>query len=287
MIRFTFNDTFVSGMVARRSPREGAGDNSGGTGGQGTGNPAPTPAPTPQPPAGGGEVKFDEAQQTKVNALLAEERRKAGETNKKLVADLETLKQSKGLTEQEKGDLQKRIDDLQATYTTKEQQAQTEYQKLQKKYDVDVKAMEEQSKAWRSRHDTRLKTIDLRAAADHYGAIRSEQVEKLLWDQTVVEEVLGEDGRPTGEFATKVNFIGKDKDGKPVQLKLSPRDAVKAMTDIPDEYGNLFENKARGGVSQLPVQGGAGGNVPDIEKMTPQEWKQYRAKIKEQMARQS
>lgn len=279
-------NTFVSGMVVRQAPREGEDDKSGGTGGQG-GGASPPPTPNPQPPAGGGDVTFTEVQQAKVNKLVAEEKRKAQEASKQLVTELETRKQAQGTTEQEKAALQARIDELTTSFTTKEEMAKTEFQRLQKKYDADVKAKDDAVNAWRSRYDTKLKTIDLREAAAHYNAMRAEQVEKLLWDQTVVEEQLDESGKPTGEFVTMVNFLGKDKDGKTIKLKLSPRDAVKAMTEMPEEYGNLFESKARGGVGQQPNQG-AGGNgaIPNIETMTPQDWNKYRAKIKEQMARQ-
>lgn len=285
MIRFSF----ISGMVISRSPREGDDNNPGNQ----TPTPTPTvptatPAPTPQPGAGGGDVTFSEAQQAKVNKLLADERRKAQEANKQLVSELETRKQQQGLSEQEKQDLQKRIDDLTSTFTTKEEQAKTEIGKLQKKYDTDIKTKDEEAKAWRQRYENRLKTVDLRDAAHKAGAIRPEQVEKLLWDQTVVEEELDDAGKPTGEFVTKVNFVGKDKEGKPVKLKLSVPDAIKAMTEAPEEYGNLFESKAKGGVGQAPNQGGGtNGNIPNIENMTPQEWQTYRQKIRAQMTARS
>lgn len=276
------NRTSISGVIR---PRAYEGEDAGN---QDAAAAAAAAAAAKTPPAGhSSEVTFTPEQQTKLNKLVADEKRKAQEGNRQLVADLETLKQSKNLSEQEKIDLQKRIDDLTATYTTREQLAQSDLQKLQRKYDTDTKTLGNQTQAWQDRYNNKLKTIDLREAATSHGAINPTQVEKLLWDQTVVEEELDESGKPTGAFTTKVNFTGKDKEGKPVQLKLSPKDAVKAMTEIPEEYGNLFESKAKGGLGQGGVIQGAGsGNLPNLENMSPQQWTQYRAKIREQMAKQ-
>lgn len=290
-------------VISRRSPREGEGGTApapqgqqnppaGGTGATGT----QQTAPAPQIPIVGnsqqqtplGTADFTAAQQARVNHLLAEERRKTAASNQALAEQLEVLKQNKNLTEQERDNLQVKIDELTATFTTKEQQAQTEMQKLQKRYDTDIKDRETKiERVTKLYHDT-LKEVGLVEAAKFHKAISTEQIKKFLWDQTVVEQELDESGQPTGGFVPRVNFVGKDKEGKPVKLKLSPADAVKAMTEDPEQYGNLFEATARAGLGQSAGAGtpsGGGGRIPNIEEMTPEQWRKFRGQIKQELAK--
>ncbi len=249
--------------------------------------PPVTPPVTPQEIDIGG-IKFSLIQQQKVNALLADERRKQEQANRTLVSELEQLKQSTGMTEQEKANLQARIEELQATYTTKEQQQQTEYQKLDEKYKKDTTKLQESLKGTTQQLHNKYKQVDLTEAANHYKAISAKQVVTMLWEHAVVEEALDENGKPTGELVTRINFTGKDKEGNPVKLKLSPRDAVKAMTEMPDEYGNLFENTSRGGLGQGGNQANAGGNgrIPNLENMTVEDYRKHRPQIRQEMAKQ-
>lgn len=279
-----YRTAFRVASIVSRVPREG----------EPTPSPTPPPAQTPPPqtppPTPPGEIdiggiKFTPIQQQKLNALIAEERRKQESTNRTLVEQLEQLKKSSGMSEQEKANLQARIDELTATYTTKEQQQQTEYQKLEKKLETETKKAKETVDTLTKQLHNKYKQVDLSEAAASHKAISGKQVVTILWDQTVVEEALDENGRPTGELVTRVNFEGKDKEGKPVKLKLSPKDAVKAMTEMPDEYGNLFENTSRGGLGQGGNQpGGGNGRIPNIEDMSPQDYAKYRQQIRQQMA---
>ncbi len=87
---------------------------------------------------------------------------------------------------------------------------------------------------------------------------------------------------------TKVNVTGKDKEGNPVKLKLSPKDAVKAMTEMPEEYGNLFENPSRGGLGQGGNQTpGSNGRIPNLNEMSVEDYKKWRANIRQEMAKQT
>ncbi len=263
-------------IVARRAPREGE-----------DGTQTPTPTPTITPPA----IVFTTEQQAKLNELLAAERKKvtdsAQKANQTLVGQLEELKNNKNLTEAEKTRLSTQIEELKNQYQTKEQQAQTEYQKLQKKYETDTKELTTKAEQNQLRFENKLKQVDLQAAAIKYEAINPKQVEKLIWDLTFVEPELNADGQPTGEMVTRVNWTGKDKEGNAVKLKLKVEDAIKAMTEIPDEYGNLFRNPAKGGLNGNTNNSGDSGRVGNIEQMTPQQYAANREKIRQEMNRNS
>lgn len=248
-------------------------------GGTGNPNPTPTPTPTPTPAPGPGFVA-----QEVVTRLVKQAEDKAKAEKTKYVSELETLRQSSSLTEQEKANLTARIEEMQATLQTKEQQAQTELQRLQKKYDSDVATRDKERQLWQQRYENKLKSVDFRDAAQQHEAFDGEQIEAILSPMTQVVEEIGEDGKPTGELISKVDFMGEDKEGKPVKLKLSVSGAVKAMTEMP-KYANLFKNKVVGGL------GGQGGNgavgqtrMPNLDKMSPQQYKANREQIRSRMA---
>lgn len=270
---------------------QGAGTAAGNS--EGNGGASPPPPPPPPPAAGSGGLNFNTEQQNHINRLLAEERRKTQEqartANQKTIQELETLKQNQNLTQQEKDSLQRQIEELQNQYRTKEEQQQTEYTKLQKKYNDDTKVLTTERDTWKNRFERRVITVDLRDAAKEHKAVDPEQIEALLGPKTtVVEELI--DGKPTGNLVSRVRFTGRGQDGKPVQLDLSPSDAVKAMKEWPEKYGNLFESESRGGLGQNNSGGAAqnaGGGIPDLERMSPQDYQKNRQKIREQMLTQS
>lgn len=251
---------------------------------EGDPNPAGEPNPTGDPnPAGDPAPKM--LSQDQVNAILAREKRAWEQKTQLMIQQLEQLKQAKGLTEQEKQDLQTRIEELQASFQTKEQQQQTELAKLQKKYDKDISEANKTGETWRNNHDNLLKKVDIGRAASKFKAINSSQIEAILLPITKVTEKLDDEGKPSGEWVTKVNFPGKDKEGKAVQLTLSVEEAVKMMTEMPEEYGNLFQNQANGGVGVNPSSGQSKGILGNIQTMTVEEYKAARPQLQKAAGR--
>lgn len=247
----------------------------------------PQPVPTPAPKA---PVAFTPDQQSRVNELLAEEKRKtqqnAQQQNQKTIQQLEQLQQNQNLTQQERDRLAAQIEELRTQFQTKEQQAQTEYTKLQTKYNSETKGLTTERDTWKSRFETAIKKTEIRDASREHKAISEEQIEALVMPMTrMVEEM--EDGKPTGNMVVRATFMGQDKDKKPVKLELSISDAIKAMRETPEKYGNLFQSDSKGGTGQIPNNGsvsGGGNGMPNIEEMTPAQYLANRTKIRQQMA---
>jgi hypothetical protein len=91
-------------------------------------------------------------------------------------------------------------------------------------------------------------------------------------------EKLGPDGKPTGEFEARVKFTG-EKDGKPVQLDLTPDETVKLMTEMPQQYGNLFISAATGGLGGGNGSSGPKAPITNIKDLSNEEYEKRRAEI--------
>lgn len=256
--------------------------------GESEGEPAPTNQGTPpvvnQTPVTKIPPPVKTFTQDEVNRLNQDERKKWQEKNRELVQSLEQLQQNEKLTQQQRDELATQIEQLKTTYQTEKETKELEINKLQKKYDEDTQNLKKTSESWKTRFETEMKRTAIANASAKHRAIRHVQIEALLLPKTKVVEKMNESGRPSGEFEPRVTFLGRDKDDKPVELDLSVDDAVKAMREMPDEYGNLFEGIATGGLGGSNVPGLNGGRLPNLENMSPQDYAKHRPEIKKQMA---
>ena len=267
-----YNITVLSSVFRRYYEGEGTS----GTGGTAT-------LPPPPPPTGAGNLSLDDLKkhpefQREINRINADEKRR----NKELVDQLKTLRESSQLSEQEKADLTHRIGDLEATFQTKEEQARLALDNVKKELDAKVKTTETQRDDYRNRYERLLISGDVARAAQEFEAHRIEQIEALLAPITKVGEAIDPTtGKPTGEFVPQVDFVGRDKEGKEVKLpKISVREAVKLMAEMTDKYGNLFKNKSIDGINgNTNGQATGGGAIPDISKMSPDEYRKHRERI--------
>lgn len=253
-------------------------------------NAADTQVTSPPPPPAA-PITFNPLQQSRVNELLAEEKRKtlqlAQQANQKTIQQLEALQQNQNLTQQERDRLAGQIEELKTQYQTKEQQQQSEYTKLQTTSAKQIKDMTGERDTWKGRFEGTVKKTEIRDASREHKAISEEQIEAIVLPITRIVEDL-EDGKPTGTMVARCTFMAKDKDGKPVKLELSVSDTVKAMREWPEKYGNLFKSDSNGGTGQIPNLGsvnGGGGALPDINQMTPAQYAANRTKIRAEMAK--
>lgn len=244
------------------------GNGSGGTGGSGSGG------------SGGNNAPPQTFTQDQVNAFLAEDRRKAENKNKELIAQLETLKASENLSKKQQEELQAQIDSMQKQYMTKEQLEKEERDKEIKKLTEESKKAAETAERWKNDYTKlRIDNEIIRASTEH-GAYSNEQMITYLTPRTELTTEVGEDGKPTGKLIPMVNLEDKDDKGKDIVLKLSVSDAVKRMKELPERFGNLFKGEGVGGVGTLNRPGGTGGGNGTAEgfrsDMTPAEYKAWR-----------
>lgn len=205
-----------------------------------------------------GKVKLTTEQQQFVNSLLAEERRKAQAKNDALITQLETEKNRGGTTAAEKLQLEERIEQLKNEYATKDELKKRETDKKLAELEAKAKDLEAESTTWKSRYERDLKKIALTEAAVKEKAFNPNQVVNELFDKSRHVEILDEEGRPTGEYETRVKIKSKDKTGKEVVLDLTPVEAVKQLKEAP-EYENLFITAATGGLGGSNIGRGRDG----------------------------
>lgn len=257
---------------------EGESDNTGNqnpatTTGAGAQNPNPNPAnPNPATPKTYTEQQFNEL----LNRKVAEDRRKTEERTKQLVQELNTLRESTNLTQQQKEDLQRRTEELESTYRTAEEQKKMEIGRLEEKFNTETTKLKKDRDTWETRHNDLLTSVDINRAAQKYGAFDPDQIEAILRPWTKVTET-------NGVYTPKVKFPALDREGKPVVLDLTIAEAVKAMVEWPDKYGNLFKSTANKGLGS-GTNGSSNGNIRlDLESMSPQQYKENREKVHAQL----
>ncbi len=185
--------------------------------------------------------------QDEVNAFLAKEKRKTQDAQKQLAVQLEQYKKTAELTTAEKEELELRIEELNKTSMTAEERARQAAEKAEKEYNERVQKYETESKQWKSRYnETIIETAILKAAGEN-NAVSVEQIAAMLRPTTRVVEKLDTTGKGTGKFEPIVEFPDQDKEGKPLNLNLTVKEAVKRMTEL-DKYSNLFRNTKNGGI---------------------------------------
>jgi cob(I)alamin adenosyltransferase len=217
--------------------------------GEGSDPPAPETADdpivtTPEPT----ETKlFD---QTQLNKIVAEERRKKDEALKKALGEIDALKARSSLTEKERLELEERLQTVRNEALTKEQLAKKKQSELQSEYEKRIQSLESQAKEWEDRYINTTIQRSLVDAAAKNKAYSPEQIVYILKDNTRVTQELDEAGQPTGNYVTKVKLEDVDPQNKKVMLELSPDDAVARMREL-DKYKNLFQAEGSGGLGLL------------------------------------
>jgi hypothetical protein len=203
-------------------------------------------------------IKSDPKHQEELNKMMADNRRKLTQQNQELVTQLEELKRSSSLTNEQRDELQTRITQLEEQYMTKEELAKRESTKQQKKWEQDLQAATQAGEQWKTLYSS--STIDraLQDAAIEGEALHPSQIVDLLRNRTQLTEVL-DNGQPTGRYATVVKFNDVNDDGENVLLELSPADAIKRMKELTDKYGNLFKGTGTSGIGGAR---GADGSAP-------------------------
>lgn len=127
-----------------------------------------------------------------------------------------------------------RISDLEKTFSQKENQLSRERDSIKDTF-----------------YNYRIQT-ELHTAAEIAEAFFPNQVITLMKDKTTIKDVLDEKGNRTGLQQVVVRVEKQKEDGSVYEIEASPMDAVKAMREQPQLYGNLFRSKSKDGIGLLP-----------------------------------
>jgi hypothetical protein len=230
--------------------------------------------------AGAAETRFT---QEDLNRFLAEDRRKHQVQLQKMESQLNELAKSKSLTEQERQTLKENLDTIAGQLRTKEQQLTLEKRQLEEQYQVKVQDAEKKAQVWEALF--RDSTIDrsLQDAAVKHEAFNPAQIVTQLRPWTRMMEIMDEKaGKPTGKYKPVVDMPDVDATtNEQVIMTRSPEEAVKRMKEVPEQWGNLFRSGVVSGIGSSSATGGLmpgkGGQI-DVRKLTPQQYREIRAK---------
>lgn len=233
----------------------------------------PTVPPPPPPPA---PVTFTQAQ---VDKMMAEHRKGLQTQNAELVKQLEELRQSANLTQQQRDELDARINNLTQQHLTTEQKLKAQVEATEKKYKADTENLTNESRKWKGNYEKLLVTNEILKGAMQYKAAKDTQLLAMLLPNAKVVEEVDDKGQPTGNFVAKLPTTVIDpKSKQKVTLELPIVEAIGKMRDDPDN-ANLFLIDGKpgfGGSGNAPT--GSGSGEVDWSKLTPA---QHRAKRKE------
>ncbi len=206
--------------------------------------------------------------QEQVNSMLATAKHKQDEAHKKSSQDsltqLQMLQTKAKLTTDENTELTTQIEDLQKKVFTSDELMQQAAAKQKKQFDTERSDLTQDRDLWRDRYSEETITRSITDAAASNDAFNTSQVVALIRPQTHLAEIKDEEGSVTGY--TPVVTMKIEKDGKPVELELTPAQAVEKMKED-ESYFNLFKGKSIGGLSSGNNGSGSGDAKPGSMSM--------------------
>lgn len=243
----------------------------------GGGDPPPPPTPTPTPPP----TPPTTFTQDQVNKLLATDRRKHQDQIKQTVTQLEELKKTSQMTEQQKAELEQRIEALNSSLMTTEERAKADLSKKDKELKTLAETLTSERELWKNNYASEVITNQILKSSAAHKVVSAEQMLDLLRPKTRLVEVLDADGKTVKGYEAKAKIKLLNEKGEEVELDLPIEDVLKRMKELPERFGNLFEsglNSGLGGKGSAGA-GGTGGNITDIAKRGPEAYRANRAKF--------
>jgi len=202
-----------------------------------------------------GEKKFTDSDMGRMRKAHEAELKKSAEQNRKLSEDMR-------LTQEERDAASKRADELEAQFKTEKQLSDERAQKLIADHKKVVETLTKERDTAQKAHSDLMIDVELQRESALAEELVPGQLTKFLRPDTELADELGEDAKATGRKVVRVNFDDVDKDNKPVRLKLSVKDALKRMKELPNRFGNFFKGTGTGGVGAGNGAGGPVGEIP-------------------------
>ena len=220
------------------------------------------PPATPAAPSNEGMLT-----QEQFNKALAEDRRKHTAKLTEVEQQLSNVLETAQLTAAEKQELANSRDQLKKQLMTKEQLAAEEKRKLENDYQQQLDDANKARDEIQSKYEDSTIKRSLQDAAIGADAFNPAQIVDLLRGNTKLV-----DDKPMVTF----NDTNAET-GEPVELTLTPSDAVKRMSELKQTFGNLFKTNVIGGVGGgATVDGLPGSGEVDVKSMSPQQYAKLR-----------
>jgi hypothetical protein len=224
--------------------------------------------------------------QDDVNRFLADDKRKHQAALTQMEQKLATALEDKTMTEATRKTLEENLAAVRGELRTKEEMLTLEKKRVEETLSQKIGDLEKQKGYWENLYRESSIERSLQDAAVVHGACRPEQIVTLLRGQTkLVQDVDETTGKPRETYQPKVEMSGVDpQTGEGVTLVLTPHEAVKRMSELPDIYGNLFKVNVVSGIGGGMNTGGApGSGRVDVRKLTPQQYRELREKDPEKL----
>jgi hypothetical protein len=217
--------------------------------------------------------------QDELNRFLADDRRKTEAKFKdkfdKLEVSYQDALKNKQLSDGDRQELQNQLEDLRARHRTKEQQLAHDKKQAEEAAGARIKELEDRASQWEGRYTETTIQRELQSAAVEHDAYNPDLVVTHLKASTNLEEVMDQEGKPTGKLAPMVTMMVKNDDtGVNETLKMTPTEAVEYMKKNPERYGGFFKNNIREGIGSSSATGGAmsGDGTVDVTKLTDEQY---------------
>ena len=194
---------------------------------------------------GAGEAKA--FTQEDINKIVKKEKESWKKSQEKQLDELKQLRESLTLNEQQKADMDTRIKELENQVLSKEELAAREKKRLEESSKKEVDRLTGEANHWKDLYTRKTIEDSIKEEAMKQKAFSPQQIFMMLHAQTRLVPVVAEDGKPTGKYKSEINWT-EVKDGVTVEVSLPVAEVIKRMKEAPEQFGNLFETDARGGV---------------------------------------
>lgn len=220
--------------------------------------PDPDPKETPPAPKTFTEAEVQAQIDSVLKKRLAEEKKKGDVERAEYLARIAKLEPDA----QKAAELQAQVDELERKGKSQHELAEMDRKKERALLEATAKEKDAEAAKWRKRHEQTQLERDLMDVAGSKDAdfVNSSQGFMLLKQNARIQPKLV-DGKPTEDLETRIK-VQTVKDGKPLELDLTPAEAVKVMKENKDNF-NLFNAGVKGGLGGTQTQNrlGPGGKL--------------------------
>lgn len=220
--------------------------------------PDPDPKEAPPPPKLLTEAEAQALVDSTLKKRLAEEKKKNDAERAEHLSRIAKLEPDA----QKAAELQAQVEELERKGKSAAELVEMDRKKEREKLESQAKEKAAEAEKWRKKHEETQLQRDLMDAASskEADAANAQQLAFFLGRNAKIGPKLV-DGKPTDDLETRIR-LQTTKDGKPVELDLSPAEAIKVMKEDKSNF-NLFNAGIKGGLggTQTNTRMGPGGKL--------------------------
>ncbi len=215
--------------------------------------------------------------QAQIDTIVEKRVAKMKQQNRQLLTKLEELESSSSITAEDREALKIEVLELRERTMSADEITKRESVKAQKVYEAQLVTAQETAQTWQSRYENQRISYEISSAASANKVLPQSLglVESFLRPNTKLTEDRDDDGKATGTFSSVVDFGDVDSEGKTITVQMTIPEVLKRMSELPEQYGNLFEGQKIGGTGGTSGSGGSG-STQDPSKMSTEEYLKLR-----------